>query len=210
MNYTDLQTAIIQDSHREDLAEEPNLIPRFIREGEDMIRRELSGYILTTTLEESARTPGNSAQYTLPDGVLVIRRLALRGRVGDDITRIALGSIGRHPLTSRVNVYVEPGDGLIEFRGTPATDAVFDLTYFGMPARLVEDEDTNSLLEENETLYKAGAMFYLYQNTQDRELATDSIDVFNSIIETLNEQIARKIGGAQITASYNFGRGGGY
>ena len=48
MSYEELQTAIVQDSHREDLAGldgEPNLIPRFIREGEDMIRRELTAYI---------------------------------------------------------------------------------------------------------------------------------------------------------------------
>ena len=79
-----------------------------------------------------------------------------------------------------------------------------------MPAPLVNDEDTNSLLEENETLYKTSAMFYLYQNTQDRELSKDALDIFSSIIETLNDEIARKIGGAKITASYQFGQGGSY
>jgi hypothetical protein len=207
MNYGELQTAVIEDTHRPDLAA---LVPRFIRESEDMIRREMTAYMLTTTLEEADRSLTNSSQYSLPEGVLVIRRVAIAGSLGSDITRIALGSITSYPTTQRVAVYVQPGDGLLEFRGTPPTDTIFDLNYFGMPARLVADTDTNALLDENETLYKAGAMFYLYQNTQDRELASDALDVFQGVVETLNEQIARKIGGAKITASYNFGSGGGY
>jgi hypothetical protein len=207
MNYGELQTAVIEDTHRPDLA---NLVPRFIRESEDMIRREMTAYMLTTTLQETDRSLTNSSQYSLPDGVLVIRRVAIAGSLGSDITRIALGSITSYTTTQRVAVYVQPGDGLLEFRGTPPADTIFDLNYFGMPARLVADTDTNSLLDENETLYKAGAMFYLYQNSQDRELASDALDVFNGVVETLNEQIARKIGGAKITASYQFGGGGGY
>jgi hypothetical protein len=206
MNYAELQQAVIEDTHRPDLA---SLVPRFIREGEGMIRREMTAFMLTTTIEEAARQ-ANSAQYSLPTGILYIRRLALQGQTGPGITRISLDSITSYAVSNRVAVYAEPGDGLIEFRGVPATGAIFDLNYFGMPAPLVADEDTNALLEENETLYKAGAMFYLYQNTQDRELATDAIDVFNSIIETLNDEAARKIGGAQITASYQFGNGGSY
>ena len=207
MNYAELQTAIIEDTHRQDLA---NLVPRFIREGEGMIRREMTAFILTTTLEETDRSITNPAQYILPSGVLIIRRIAIAGSLGSDLTRIALGSITSYTATQRVAVYVEPGDGLIEFRGNPPQDTIFDLNYFGMPAPLVADTDTNTLLDENETLYKAAAMFYLYQNTQDRELASDALDVFNGVVATLNEQIARKIGGAKITASYNFGSGGGY
>ena len=207
MNYGELKQAIIEDTHRPDLT---SLVPRFIEEAEDMIRREMIAFLLTRTLEETDRSLTNSAQYQLPEGVLIIRRIALQGQLGEGITRIALGSITAFTSTQRVAVYVEPGDGLIEFRGTPATDTIFDLNYYGFPDRLVDDADTNTLLEENLTMYKAAAMFYLYQNTQDRELASDALDVFNGVTATLNEQIARKIGGAKITASYQFGRGGGY
>jgi len=198
MTYAQLKTAVIEDTHRPDLAA---LVPRFIREAEDMIRREMVAYILTTTLSEADRSLSNPAQYALPANTLVIRRIALQGQLGGEIIRAALGAS---------SIYVEAGDGLIEFRGTPPADAIFDLTYFGAPPRLVDDIDTNELLDENETLYKSGAMFYLYQNTQDRELASDALAVFRGVIETLNEQIARKIGGAKITASYQFGKGGGY
>ena len=207
MNYGELKTAIIEDTHRPDLT---SLVPRFIAEGEDMIRREMNAFLLTTTIEESARSLTNAAQYSLPERVLIIRRIAVAGTLGSDVTRIALGSITGYTTTQRVAVYVEPGDGLIEFRGTPPEDTIFDLNYYGTPARLVDDGDTNTLLDENLTMYKASAMFYLYQNTQDRELASDALDVFNGVVATLNEQIARKIGGAKITASYQFGSGGGY
>lgn len=207
MNYAELQTAILEDTHREDLA---SLVPRFIREAEGMIRRDLTAYLITTTLTETDRVLANASQYMLPGDSLVIRRVALQGQIGPGITRIALDSITSYVDSNRVAVYVEAGDGTIEFRGVPPENAVFDLNYFGMPAPLVNPTDTNSLLTENESLYKSASMFFLYQNTQDRELANDSAQLFDGIIETLNEQIARKIGGAKITASYQFGNGGSY
>ena len=206
-DYSDLQQAIIEDTHRQDLAD---LVPRFIREGEGMIRREMTAWILSTTFTEADRSLTNPNQYGLPVGALIIRRIATQGQTGPGLTRIDLGTITAYSTQHRLAVYAESGVGVVEFRGTPPTDTVFDLDYLGMPQPLANPSDTNSLLEENETLYKTAAMFYLYQNTQDRELASDALDVFNGVVQTLNEQIARKIGGAQITASYNFGSGGGY
>lgn len=206
MNYGELKTAVLEDSHRPGLA---SLIPRFIREGEGMIRREMTAFILTTTIVEAARQ-SNPAQYALPVGALFLRRIALQGQLGPGITRISLSAITSYLTTQRVAVYAEPGDGLVEFRGVPAENAVFDLNYFGSPAPLVDDSDTNSLLDDHESIYKSSAMFWLYKHTQDRELAGDEVDIFNGVVTTLNEQIARKIGGAKITASYQFGKGGGY
>jgi hypothetical protein len=207
MTYAELQAAIIEDSHRPDLA---SLVPRFIREGEGMIRRDLTAYLLTGELGEAARVTPGGPIYTLPDGVMVIRRLALQGQLSAEVARIALGAIGAYPLTARVATYAEPGDGTVIFRGAPPTDTIFDLNYYGMPAPLVAEDDTNALLDENESLYKSGALFFLYRNTQDRELASDSLDVFNGVISTLNEQVARKVGGAKITPSYNFSGGSSY
>jgi hypothetical protein len=205
--YAELQQAIIEDSHRPDLA---LLVPRFIRECEGMIRRELNAYILGVQLLEADRVAPGSPQYTLPVDALIIRNIALSGRVGASLSRIALSAITGYPLTDRVAVYAEPGTGVIEFRGSPPEDSIFDLSYFGIPAPLVDPTDTNTLLDENETLYKAGAMFYLFQNTQDKGLAQDQLSVFDNVITTLNEEIARKIGGLTITPSYNFSLGSAY
>jgi hypothetical protein len=205
--YADLKTAIIQDSHRTDLAD---LVPRFIREGEGMIRREMAAWIVETTLTESDRSPNDPNEYILPAFVLIIRRLIAQGQQGPGLRRIDVNTITQYSGSGRLAQYAETGTRTVIFRGTPPQDTIFELDYMGMPDPLVNDTDTNSLLDFNETLYKSAALFYLYQNTQDRELASDQLDVFNGVVNTLNEETARKIGGAQITASYNFGGGGGY
>lgn len=206
MNYGELKTAVIEDTHRADLT---TLVPRFIREAEGMIRRDMNAYLLTVMLAETDRSVADSPIYNLPDGVQVIRRIAVAGQqLG--LRRMSLDAVGAYPLTDNPHSYGEAGDDTVEFRGNPATDAEFTLNYYGMPAELADDADTNSLLDENETLYKSGAMFNLYQHTQDRELAQDALSIFENIIENLNEQVARKIGGATITESYNFSGGSSY
>lgn len=205
--YADLQQAIIEDTHRPDLA---LLVPRFIRECEGLIRRDLVAFLLTTTLTDTERAAADSPIYNLPTGVLIIRRIAPQDAHATEVQRINLGSIGRFSVSGRVAVYAEAGDQTIEFRGTPGATAIFDLNFYGIPAPLVNDLDTNTLLENHETLYKAGAMFFLYQHTQDRELAADAQDIFFGVITTLNDQVARKIGGAKIAQSYNFSGGSSY
>lgn len=212
MNYAELKTAVLEDTHRPDL---DTLVGRFIREGEGMIRRDLTAWILTTTLSDTERVVADGPIYQLPEGALIIRRIAPQVTAADapirsDVIRVSLDAIGRHALTDNVHSYAETGNNTIEFRGNPAIGSVLNLDYFGMPDTLVDDADTNDLLENHETLYKAGAMFYLYQHSQDRELASDALDVFNGVMGTLNEQIGRKIGGAKITQSYNFNGGSSY
>ena len=106
--------------------------------------------------------------------------------------------------------YAENGDGTIEFRGVPSATDVFDILYYGTPAPFSADGDENELLTDHETLYMAGAKFFLYLHTQDRELASDELDIYNGVIDTLNEQVARKVGGASIAPTYNFAGGSSY
>jgi len=206
MNFGELKTSVIEDTHRPDLT---SLVPRFIREGEGMLRRELIAHILTTTMTDIDRVSAGSPIYNLPDRILILRQVRPEGQqLG--LSRVALDAINGYAVTNRVHSYAEPGDNTIELRGNPPTGAEFTINYFGMPASLVADADTNDLLEDHETIYKTAAMFYLYQHTQDRELASDALEVFNGVMESLNEQVSRKIGGAKITPSYNFHGGSSY
>lgn len=207
MNYGELKQAIIEDSHRPDLSA---LVPRFVSECEGMIRRDLNAYLLSAQLDDTARDPIATQIYNLPDGVLIIRTIAENGIVSREVQRIALGGLHKYPLSGPLSVYGEAGNGTVEFRGSPAVGSLLDITYFGMPEALIDDTDTNRLLEENETLYKSGALFFLYQNTQDLQLAQTQLDVFTNVLTALNEQIARVIGGAAITSSYNFSGGSSY
>jgi len=200
MTYAELQTAIIEDSHRPDLTA---LVPRFIAEGEGMIRRDLVGYVLSYTLTEADRVT-DTALYTLPQGTEQIRALNVPGRATDGLTRVAPDGLQRYADYSDPAVYCQYGNGTVAIVPNPATGATFDLVYFGTPDPLVNDADTNTLLEENESLYKSASLFWLYQNTQDRELGADQLDIYEGIMRQLNEQVARRVGGNTIQHSYNF------
>lgn len=206
-SYADLKTAIISDTHRSDIANAD--IERFIRQCEGMIRRDLKGYILRTTITDSDKTATDGI-YNLPLHLLEIRDIKLQGRQGEDITRVAPGQIRRLDTTADVVQYCQHGGRTIEFRGHPGATDVFDLTYFGMPDPLTDAEDKNDLLLYHETLYMAGSKFFLYLHTQDRELASDELQIFNGVIDTLNESMARRIGGAMIAPTYDFSGGSSY
>lgn len=205
MNYGDLKQAILDDTHRADLSTH---VARFVRQCEGMIRRDLTAYLINTTLTDSDRV--SDGLYNVPGRLLVVRDIKLQGRQGDGIVRVSPGQIRRLDATADVVQYCQNGDGTIEFRGVPGAADVFDLLYYGTPAPFVDDADENDLLTDHETLYMAGSKFFLYQHTQDRELAADEAQLYNGIISDLNEQISRKISGAAVAPSYNFAGGSSY
>lgn len=198
MNYAELQTAIIEDTHRPDLT---TLIPRFIRLGEGLIRRDLNAYELVATLTNSDRV--SDGVYTLPGTTVDIRSIHVVGRQGDALHRVNPNAIRRLNSTADVVQYAQNGDGTLEFRGVPGSTESFQVRYFGMPAPL-EDNNTNTLLDDHEGLYQAAATYYLYLHTQDRELAQDQATTFDAIMERINEMMSRKIGGAAVAPTYNF------
>jgi hypothetical protein len=205
MNYGELKQAILDDTHRSDLSTH---VARFVRQCEGLIRRDLKAYLLRTTITVSSLVSGGV--YNLPARSLVVRSIKLQGRQGDDLVRVSPGQIRRLDSTADVVQYCQNGDRTIEFRGVPSATDVFDLTYFGTPAPFASDSDENTLLTDHETLYMAGSKFFLYLHTQDKELAKDELDIFNGVIDTLNEQMARRIGGAAIAPAYNFAGGSSY
>ncbi len=205
MNYGELKQAILDDTHRADLSSH---VERFIRQCEGLIRRDLSGYLVGATMTDSDRA--GDGVYTLPARVLELRTVRLQGRQGDSIARVAIDQIHRLDSTTDVVQYAELGNGEIEFRGVPTASDVFDILYYGTPVAFSGDSDENELLTDHETLYMAGSKFFLYLHTQDMELAGAELDIFNGVIDTLNEQIARKIGGATVAPSYNMAGGSSY
>lgn len=205
MNYGDLKQAILDDSHRSDLS---GHVARFVRQCEGLIRRDLRAYLLTATMTDTDRV--SEGLYNLPARVLEVRDIKLQGRQGDGLQRVAPGQIRRLDSTADVVQYAQNGDGTIEFRGVPGTADIFDILYYGTPTPFASDTDENELLTDHESLYMAGSKFFLYLHTQDRELAQDELEIFNGIIDTLNKQVARKIGGNAIAPTYNFAGGSSY
>lgn len=205
MDYGELKQAILDDTHRADLSTH---VARFVRQCEGLIRRDLAGYLVSATLTDSDRVA--DGLFNLPARVLQVRHISLQGRQGDALQQVAPGQIRRLDTTADVLQFAQNGDGTIEFRGSPGSTDVFDILYYGTPVPFSSDTDENELLTDHETLYMAGAKFFLYLHTQDRELANDELDIFNGVIDTLNEQVARKLGGANVAPSYNMAGGSSY
>lgn len=205
MNYGELKQAILDDTHRPDL---DSHVERFVRQCEGLIRRDLTAYLVSSTITDSDRVSGGV--YNLPARLLQVRHISLQGRQGDGLQRVAPNQIRRLDTTADVLQYCQNGDSTIEFRGVPGSTDIFDILYYGTPTPFSSDTDENELLTDHETLYMAGSKFHLYLHTQDRELAQDELQIFNGVIETLNEQVARKVGGANIAPTYNFAGGSSY
>lgn len=199
MNYGELKSAVVDGAHRSDLLSDA---PAFIREGEGLLRRKLRYALpLIATLDESDRTAGGI--YTLP------ARLDTVTAVYNEDTPRGLEQVSRAQIrqlrdSAPVCQFCVLGD-TIEFRGVPGTDFENELHYMGHPEALSDDGDTNTLLTNHETLYLSSARFFLYKHTQDLELAQGELDTFTDAIDTLNEQLARKLGGATVAPAYYFG-----
>lgn len=198
MNYGELKTAVATDSHRTDLDAE---IPRFIRETEGMIRRELRALSVTGTIDEADRV--SNGLYNLPTGIQSVRAILITGTNEYAVSKVSVGQIKSLATTADPLWYAIRGSNTIEFRGIPGTDTEFDIEYLGHPTAFADDSDTNTLLTDHEALYVEGSLFYLYKHTQDIELAQAALDTYQNILGKLNELEGRKQGGASSAGAYN-------
>lgn len=195
MNYSQLQTAIRTDSHREDYAIAD--IQRFIQQGEALIALRLKGYFLSATIDEDDRVL--DAVYTLPSKVTKMRTVLYNNCPLDQVDET---------LVAQYRSLAEPEaycmrDSTILFAGVPPTDAEFSLDYFGMPAALVNNDDTNNLLNDCPQLYIEAAQVYLYKRARNLELASAALQSVASYVRDLNQKMKEKLGGGQSANAYN-------
>lgn len=199
MNYGELKQAVLDYSHRTDLSAQ---VAGFVRLAEGMIRRDLTA-MPTSVVLNSQVSPG---VYELPATADSVRAVYCTSAAGRSY---ALEQVGLHQIR-RVSADATPAQfavqgANIEIRGVPADDADVEVHYMGHPPALVNDEDENSLLTDSEALYVYGSLFYLYQFTQDLELAQGALDTFVSTLDKINEHAGRKLGGASVAPAYHFG-----
>lgn len=197
MNYSELKTAILSDSHREDYTDH---IDRFVDEAEAFIFARLQSYGLQVTLTDADRSGVDSPVYTLPDKLVQVRYLIPTGcKPLDQVdeTMIALWQNSSH-----VMVYAVRPTTLI-IAGLPAANSEFDLQYFGLPAPLEDDADTNTLLNDYPQLYKEAAQVPLFKRAKDYEAAQIAQDSATGIINEINRKIRKQLGGARASNPYN-------
>lgn len=197
MTFAQLKQLILDTAHRADLSAS---VAGFVARAESMIKRDLRASTYSVTLAEVDRVA--EGVYTLPTTLLEVRSLRIADgtffRTLEQKSPIEIATISS---TLPVQWYAMLGS-TVEFRGVPATDAEIELAYFGHPAALSDDADVLAL---DEDLYLYGALFHLYQFTQDVELAQGALDTFQDALTKLNEQAGRKLGGASVRPAYWFG-----
>lgn len=204
LNYGTLKTAVLSGAHRTDLTAE---VADFVRECEGMIRRGLKYALsLSVTLDDDDRDSTSTGVYDLPAGLITVRTIHATDANSSSypLEQVSAAAIRALPASAPALQFCVDGD-TIEVRGIPDALAELELKYMGYPAAFSADGDTNDLLTNHETLYLSGSRFYLYKFTQDLELAQGELDTFTAALDALNEQQARKLGGATIAPAYFFG-----
>jgi hypothetical protein len=193
MNYTELQAAILGDSHRSDYS---TLVARFIEEGEALISLSLEGYFLEVTIDEDDRVLDGI--YNLPAKVTNMRTVIHDGEpLGrTDETNIACYSDDVH-----VHSYCMR-DTTIVFAGVPQEDAAMQLYYYGMPVALSAAAPTNALLTDYPQLYIESAQVYLYRRARNYTAADVAMNSVQFMIKELNRKMKKKLGGAMSANAY--------
>lgn len=201
MNFGELKTAIVSDAHREDYALIAGLVARFVNEAEGLIASRLEAYSLEYTFSDADRGGDTTSNvYTLPPKVVLIRHVIYNNLPLDEVDESTLGI---YRSASGIAMYaVRPLT--IAFAGVPPALAAPKLLYFGLPAALTLDADTNSLLTDYPQLYKDAALVPLYKRAENLEKSSAAFQSVISLIDDINRRVKKQMGGAQSLATpYN-------
>lgn len=200
LNYTTLQSTVLGQAKRADLSTE---CPQFVRSCESMIRRKVQALEFRVTLDESDRV--SEGVYSLPAYFQEVR--AIYGTVNSNpiqLRNVGLSGILGLAGTDPALVYAIHGN-TVEFKGVPGTNQEFTVLGFGWPNPLATTA-TNDLLTNYEDLYVFGTLFFLYNHTQDLELAQSCLSVFEDVVRHVNKMRQRIVGGPVAPPAYNFGQ----
>jgi hypothetical protein len=194
MNYGELKTAILSDTHREDYSTQ---IARFVQQAEALISISLEGYFLNATIDEDDRVV--DAIYTLPSKVTMMRHVIYNNCPLRQLDESLVAHY--RSVTDVVGFCMR--DSQLVFAGIPPEDAEFSLNYFGMPAALAADVDTNNLLNDCPQLYIEAAQVYLFKRARNFEASSAMFQSVEFLIKEINRKTKKKLSGGQSANAYN-------
>lgn len=204
LNYGTLKSQILEDSHRADLSSK---VDDFVRQAEGIIYRTLRAAEMITRVDltDADRVTAGEGIYTLPTDFLEDRAAFLINTTSGDIAleRVSLAELRRFAGSTTVRHYSILSSTEIEFRGIPSADEDVELIYYARPAAFSADADTNDILTYHEALYLHASLSMLYTYTQDLELAQAHGQIALDVVEDLNEQAGRMIGGTNTAGYYD-------
>lgn len=199
MNYGELKTAAYGDAHREDYLLNLALVAQQTAEGEGLIASRLESYSLESTLNDAVRV-GTTSAYTLPNKIVLVRHvLTSEGLPLEAVDETAVAM--HQTLTDPCEYVVRPAH--VAIAGNPAAGSVFTLKYFGLPDALVDDADTNTLLNDYPQLYKEAIQVFIFKRARDYEAADVAFQSVNGLISEINRKMKKLLGGAKSANPYN-------
>ena len=194
MTYLELKNAILADTQRSDFS---SVIARFIQQAEALISASLEGYFLEGTIVEVNRVTG--AIYNLPAKTTSVRHIIYNN---NPLTQVDETLIAQYRDLTEVGAYCMR-DSRVVFAGVPPTNASFNINYFGMPAALAADGDTNNLLNDYPQLYNEAAQVYVFKRARNLEMSSAMFQSVQTLIKEINRKTKKKLSGAQAANAYN-------
>lgn len=206
MNRVQLIAGALGDSHREDYASKMEngtpITTRLLQEAEALISSKLESYGLEYTLTDADR--GNdftTPVYALPARLRLVRHVF---KAGNPIPLDAVDETTAGLYRSAVDIFCYcVRVKSIVFGGLPGQGVQLNLHYFGLPAPLVNDGDTNTLLNDYPQLYKEAMQIYIYKRAKDFESAQIAHQSAMGLIDEINRQVKKLLGGARSSNPYN-------
>lgn len=207
MNYGELKAEVANISHRSVDTD----LPDWIELIEGTFARNLRAVemLKMSTIQESDRDSTWDEIYDLPTDFLEERIVKEAGTTGARLEKVGLDTLYTYKRSTNIWGYALTGTAnapQIAFIGTPATDKEFDVMYFARQTLDTDnDSNTTEILTHHAELYVHGCLFYVYQKSQDLELAQVHADQLAEAMKTLNEQAGRFLGGTVAKVAYNLG-----
>lgn len=191
-----LRQMILDETHKNYVSAD---IDRYIAQAEQLIATRLETYPLEYTLTDADRVTIGGAVYNLPANVRNVRYIHTADYPLDQVDE---NIVADNATSSNVLCFaVRPKT--VVLAGTPGTGSTFLLQYFGLPAALAADSDTNNLLNSNQALYIEAAAMYVFNRAQDYESAGNAFERFKTLCDEINRWTKKLIGGARSSNAYN-------
>lgn len=195
MNYTELQQAILDDTHKSQYVGAP--VQRFIAQGEALIASQLESYNFLTTLTDANRIVPAEGRY----GMLRLIQLRYVKIGGLPLDKVDETSAYLQRSNTRSIVYVQRASEIL-IAGVPGVGTTIDVDYMGLPEAL-SISPTNQLLDKVPQLYIDAASHYVFKRARDYDSAEIALQGVVSMCRQLNAQIKKLLGGANAAGAYN-------
>lgn len=194
MNFGELKTLVADYGHRTD-QQTVNKIPGFIDLATKRIGRDLMGQVNTIILDPFQPASGMAP---LPDDYRNMKEISwLQATRRVQLKSGSVDTLANYTATADAALFYKVQGLSIEIKPFSARD--YRLIYYAQPAALVNDEDTNLVLDAYPYLYLYASLVELWFYVQNGGAQQSSLETYTSEITETNRQSANAAAGGQLT-----------